>query len=133
MRVDFPSGQPTGVEGNGLLVEAGETPLVLGDQLRLEAAAPVARDVQLELARVGKDGLLAVADDTPPVTRTRGFLFNFVGSLFIRSHDSNSSRSLSGYNRHRWLICANRATRTILQRNQGKTVHRSASEVPRMQ
>ena len=37
-----------------LLVEAGEAALVFGDELRVEATVPIARDRQLELATVGR-------------------------------------------------------------------------------
>ena len=51
----------TGVDAQNLVVEAIETGLALGDQLRLEAAAPVAWDRNLDLRRLGQDRLRARA------------------------------------------------------------------------
>jgi hypothetical protein len=53
MRLDFARAHAARVQGDDLLVEAGETALVLGNQLRVEATVPIARDGQLELAAVG--------------------------------------------------------------------------------
>ena len=47
------------VEAQDLVVEAVEPGLALGDQLRLEAAGPVARDRDLDLAVLGQDRLRA--------------------------------------------------------------------------
>src|SRR3954454_1055799 len=57
------------VHRDDLVVEAGEAPLVLGDQLRVEARLPVAWYRQLDPARVGDDGLAAV-----PVAAVAGSL-----------------------------------------------------------
>ena len=43
------------------IIEAGETALILGDQLRIETGLSVARKIKLKLAAVGQDSLLAVA------------------------------------------------------------------------
>lgn len=43
-----------------MVVEAGQTALVLGDQLRLEGGLPVARNIQFQLA-VGRDDRLGTA------------------------------------------------------------------------
>ena len=49
------------VEAQDLVVEAAEPPLALRDQLRLEAAGPVARDLDVDLAVLGQDRLRARA------------------------------------------------------------------------
>jgi hypothetical protein len=45
VRFDVPRGEPTGIEGEDLLVEPLEPPLALSDDLRLEAAVAVPRSV----------------------------------------------------------------------------------------
>jgi hypothetical protein len=47
---------PAGIHPDDLVVETGEATLVLGYELGLEAAAPVARNVQLKLAGVASRG-----------------------------------------------------------------------------
>jgi hypothetical protein len=49
------------VEAQNLVIEAIEPRLALGDQLRLEAAGPVPRDRNVDLAIIGQDGLRARA------------------------------------------------------------------------
>ncbi len=49
------------VHRHDLLIEAGEAPLVFGDQLRVEAGLPVARYVDRQLARISRDRLPTVA------------------------------------------------------------------------
>ena len=61
MALDLPDAHAAGVHRDDLVVEARKAALVLGDQLRLERAAPIARDLQLDLARVREHRLLAVA------------------------------------------------------------------------
>jgi len=54
MRLDLARAHAAGVQGNDLLVEAGEAALVLGDELRVEPTVPIARNEQLELAAVAR-------------------------------------------------------------------------------
>src|SRR6266516_149415 len=61
MALDLPHRHAAGVEAQNLVVEAVEPPLALGDQLRLEAARPVARHRKLDLAVLGEDRLRARA------------------------------------------------------------------------
>ncbi len=61
MALDLPHRHAAGVEAQNLVVEAVEPPLALGDQLRLEAARPVARHRNLDLAVLGEDRLRARA------------------------------------------------------------------------
>src|SRR5262249_21933921 len=57
MALDLAHRHAAGVEAQNLVVEAVEMRLALGDQLRLEAAAAVARDRNLDLAILGQDRL----------------------------------------------------------------------------
>src|SRR5690606_21074347 len=50
-----------GVKGDDLVVEAGETPAVLGDQGRIKPAVPIARNRQLHRPFGRQDGLGAAA------------------------------------------------------------------------
>ncbi len=50
-----------GVHGDDLIVETGEAPFVLGDEQRLEAALPVARNVDPQRPVFGQHGLAAGA------------------------------------------------------------------------
>jgi len=59
--LDVAGGQALGVQGQDLLVEAGQAALVLADELGLEGASAVARDVQRDVAHLTLDGLLGVA------------------------------------------------------------------------
>ena len=43
--LNLADGQPARIEGEDLVVEAGEPPLVLGNEQRLEGALAIARDV----------------------------------------------------------------------------------------
>ena len=49
------------IHRDDLLVQAGKTPLILGDQLRVAASLPVARDRKVHPPGVGQHGLGAVA------------------------------------------------------------------------
>jgi hypothetical protein len=49
------------VHRDDLLIEAGETPLVLGNQLRVEGGLPIPRDRELDPPGVGQHRLAAVA------------------------------------------------------------------------
>src|SRR5208282_1070448 len=57
----LPRTHAAGVHRDDLLVEAGKAALVFADQLRIEAALPVARNGKLERSGVGQNRLLAVA------------------------------------------------------------------------
>ena len=46
--VDVPGVHPPAVERDGLFLNPGDVPLVLGDDLRLELAVPVPGDINLE-------------------------------------------------------------------------------------
>ena len=61
MTGDLAHAHATRVHRDDLLVKAGKAALVPGDQLRVEAGLAVPRDLQLELARVGRHRLSAVA------------------------------------------------------------------------
>ena len=49
------------IHRDNLVIEPGEPPLVLGDQLRIEAALTVTRNVDIDLAGVGDNSLAAIA------------------------------------------------------------------------
>jgi hypothetical protein len=57
----MPYAHAAGVHRDELLVKAGKAALVLGNQLRLEAATPVARNRQVNRLVLRQNGLLAVA------------------------------------------------------------------------
>jgi hypothetical protein len=55
--LDLPHRHAAGVKAQDLLIEAVEPRLTLGNQLRLEAAGPIARDRNLDLTVLSQDGL----------------------------------------------------------------------------
>lgn len=55
--LDLAHAHAAGVHGDDFVVEAGETPLALGDDLRLEGAGAIARYFNGQCAVVGQDGL----------------------------------------------------------------------------
>ena len=59
MALDLAHRHAAGVEAQNLVVEAIEPGLALGDQLRLEAAGPVAGHGYVDLAVLGQDRLRA--------------------------------------------------------------------------
>src|SRR5690606_1072552 len=61
MSGDLPRAHSARVHRDNLVVEAGEPALVLGDQLGIEAALAVARNVDLDLAGVRHHALAAIA------------------------------------------------------------------------
>ena len=61
MRLDLPRAHATGVHRDDLAIEAGEAALVFGDQLRVEAALPVARYLQCDPSTLGQHRLAAIA------------------------------------------------------------------------
>lgn len=58
---DLPGAHAPGIHGHDLVVEAGEAPLVLGDELGIERRLPVPRDLQLDPAGLGGDRLPSIA------------------------------------------------------------------------
>ena len=67
MADDLAGAHAAGVHRDDLVVEPRKPALVLGDQLRIEAGLAVARHLQLDLAGVGDDRLLAIT--VTPVAR----------------------------------------------------------------
>jgi hypothetical protein len=61
MALDLTHRHAAGIEAENLLVKAVEPGLALGDQQRLEAAGPIARDRDVDLAIIGQDSLRAGA------------------------------------------------------------------------
>jgi hypothetical protein len=59
--LDLPGAHAPRVHRDDLVVEPGEAPLVLGDQLRVEARLPIPRHLELDPPGLGQHGLLAVA------------------------------------------------------------------------
>src|SRR5262249_4959810 len=59
--LDVARGQAVGVQSQDLVVEAAQAALVLADELWLEGAVAVARDVEANLAELALDGFLGVA------------------------------------------------------------------------
>jgi hypothetical protein len=60
-RLDLAHREAAGVQRQNLVVEAGESPLVLADQLRRERPVAITRDVERQRAVVGQDRLTARA------------------------------------------------------------------------
>jgi hypothetical protein len=75
MADDLAGAHAAGVHRDDLVVEPRKAALVLGDQLRIKPRLTVARDLQLDLASVGDDGLLAVT--ISPVARL------FAGEMMV--------------------------------------------------
>jgi len=65
MSRDLTRRHPARVQCDDLVVEAGKPPPVLADQHRVEAPVPIARNRQLQLARVRQHGLCPVAMSRP--------------------------------------------------------------------
>ena len=61
MALDLAHGHAAGVERQDLFIEASPAGLVLGDQLRLEGAVPVAGNFNRQMAEVAFERLLALA------------------------------------------------------------------------
>jgi hypothetical protein len=59
MALDLANRHAAGVEAQNLVVKAVEPRLALGDQLRFEAAGPIAGNRDLDLPVLGQDGLSA--------------------------------------------------------------------------
>ena len=47
--MDIPGAEASGIKGDHLILNAGDIPLVFGDELRLEFPVAVSGDVNLEL------------------------------------------------------------------------------------
>ena len=54
--LDLAGGHPPGIEGDDLVVKAGEAGLAFGDDNRLEAAVAVAWNLNRQLAKFALDG-----------------------------------------------------------------------------
>lgn len=81
---DVPSGETSGVEVHDVLVEPLEPAGVLRDELRLEAAVAIPRDVKLNGADVGQDRLRAGAVAVvarPSPSRVARLVAEMVGEL----------------------------------------------------
>lgn len=61
MAGNLPGAHAARVHRHDLVIEARKAPLVLGDQLRIEAALTIARDCKLNLGRVRDHRLAAIA------------------------------------------------------------------------
>jgi site-specific DNA recombinase len=59
--LDLPRTHAPGVHRHDLVVEAWKTALVFGNQLRVKGREPVARDLEVKLARAGQHRLAAIA------------------------------------------------------------------------
>jgi hypothetical protein len=67
MADDLAGAHAAGVQRDDLVVKAREAALVLGDQLRIKPGLAVARNLQLDLAGIGNNRLLAIT--ISPITR----------------------------------------------------------------
>ncbi|ESZ60199.1 hypothetical protein X727_30980 [Mesorhizobium sp. L103C119B0] len=61
MPADLAHAHPARIHGDDLVVEIGKAPLVFGDQLRIEAPGPVARDRKRHLRRARQNRFLRMA------------------------------------------------------------------------
>ena len=61
MTLDLPHRHPARIHGYDLVVEAGKSPLVASDQLRIESSFTVTRNTKIELRRLGDHALLRIA------------------------------------------------------------------------
>jgi hypothetical protein len=83
MALDLAHRHAARIEAENFLVKAVEPGLALGDQQRLEAAGPVARNGNLDLAIVGQDGLGAGAV-AAVATATAGRVALLVAEMFAQ-------------------------------------------------
>jgi hypothetical protein len=74
--LDLAHRHAAGVQAENLVVETVEARLPLGDELRLEAAGPVARHRNLDLAILGQDRLRARPVAAVPLPRPAGSPFS---------------------------------------------------------
>jgi len=72
------------IHGDGLLIEIGKAALILDDQLRVERAAPIARDRQRHLRRARQHRLLRMAV-TAIVTALSTLIVNVLVKLRIQN------------------------------------------------
>ena len=61
MARDLQGAHAARVHRDDLVIEAGEATLVLGDQLRVEAARPITRHLDLDPSPIGRHRLAAIA------------------------------------------------------------------------
>ena len=85
--MDIPGAEASGIKGDHLILNAGDIPLVFGDELRLEFPVAVSGDVNLELSILAFQGFLGMA---VPFVRGKGipFLILFIteGGIEFRFH-----------------------------------------------
>src|SRR6201987_4816999 len=84
MADDLAGAHAAGIHRDNLVVEPREAALVLGDQLRIKAGLAVTRNLQLDLAGVGNDRLLAIP--ISPIARL------FAGEIMIHLSVENPFR-----------------------------------------
>ncbi len=95
MAADIPHAHPPRIHGDDLVIEPVDPGLALADQARLEAAIPIARNVDLESSGLALHGLAPGA--VPPVRlHRRGRLTGFVAQVIrqFRSQHPLHQRSL---------------------------------------
>ncbi len=62
MALDLSNRKTPRIHRHDLIVETRKPPLILGDQLRIEASFPVAWNLNLQLCRIGQDPFLRIAN-----------------------------------------------------------------------
>ena len=72
MPLDLPHAHAPPIHPDHLLIEAGKSSLIIGNELRVERASAVARNVERKPAALGQHCLLAVAD--PVVVSSTGIV-----------------------------------------------------------
>jgi hypothetical protein len=61
MALDFANAHAARIHRDDLLVETGKSPLIFGDQLRIEGRQSVARNFKLDLAGLGENRFSAIS------------------------------------------------------------------------
>lgn len=77
---DLPGAHPPRIHRDDLVVEARETAPILGDQLRIKTARPVARHLDLDPSRLGRHRLAAI---TVPAVVALRFLLEMMVHLGV--------------------------------------------------
>ena len=84
MPLDLADRHAARVHRHDLLVEARETALIARDQLRIEAPLPVVWNLDVDLRRLGENGLLRIAVAMIGLSR-RCFAFKMIVQLGVQN------------------------------------------------
>ena len=81
MALDFADAHAARIHRDDFLVETGKSPLIFGDELRVEGRQPVARNLKLDLAGLGENRFSAIAIPTIGAARHRRRRLRFKGEI----------------------------------------------------